>query len=143
MDAGRAFAGILVLACIVAVYYESNKSKPTSTIDNPVVKPRIVEVPKPIEIAPLRVMEPPKVATPEPPKVVETEPEAPSEEEQCRLWTDATGKHKVMATFVKLEGDNLTLTTEDGSTIHLSLVKLSKEDKQWLTAKNPFESSTD
>jgi hypothetical protein len=46
-----------------------------------------------------------------------------------RAWTDATGKFKQKARFVKLDGDELTLETEAGKTITMSLEKLSEADQ--------------
>lgn len=46
-----------------------------------------------------------------------------------RTWTDATGKFKQKASFVKLDGDQLTLETEAGKTITMSLEKLSEADQ--------------
>ncbi len=46
-----------------------------------------------------------------------------------RNWTDATGKFKQKARFVKLDGDELTLETEAGKTITMSLEKLSEADQ--------------
>lgn len=46
-----------------------------------------------------------------------------------RTWTDATGKFKQKARFVKLDGDELTLETEAGKTITMTLAKLSEADQ--------------
>ena len=46
-----------------------------------------------------------------------------------RTWTDATGKFKQKARFVKLDGDELTLETEAGKPITMSLEKLSEDDQ--------------
>ena len=46
-----------------------------------------------------------------------------------RTWTDTTGTFKTKARFVALEGDELTLETEDGKQITLALEKLSAADQ--------------
>ena len=46
-----------------------------------------------------------------------------------RTWTDTTGTFKTKARFVALEGDELTLETEDGEQITLALEKLSAADQ--------------
>ena len=46
-----------------------------------------------------------------------------------RTWTDTTGTFKTKARFMALEGDELTLETEDGEQISLALEKLSAADQ--------------
>jgi len=46
-----------------------------------------------------------------------------------RTWTDATGKFKQKARFVALDGDKLTLETEDGKKLTMNLEKLSEADQ--------------
>jgi hypothetical protein len=46
-----------------------------------------------------------------------------------RTWTDATGKFKQKARFVKLDGNELTLETEAGKPITMLLEKLSEDDQ--------------
>lgn len=53
---------------------------------------------------------------------------------EMQTWTDATGKHKVEAEFISLEGGNVSLKTAEGKTITLELAKLSEADQT--TAKN-------
>jgi hypothetical protein len=64
---------------------------------------------------------------------------------ELRTWTDATGKHKIKASFVALDGSKVTLEKDDGSTIEIDLKKLSKADQRFvaeavkLAGDNPFE----
>jgi hypothetical protein len=46
-----------------------------------------------------------------------------------RTWTDTTGTFQTKARFVALEGDELTLETEDGKQITMTLEKLSEADQ--------------
>lgn len=69
-------------------------------------------------------------------------------DDEIRTWTDSTGKHKIKAKFVALDGENVTLEKDDGSEVELPLKKLSKNDQQLakeLASKsdNPFESKSD
>ena len=54
---------------------------------------------------------------------------ASAAEEKARTWTDVTGKHKTRAAFVALEGDEITLRREDGTTVKLPLARLSNADQ--------------
>lgn len=66
-----------------------------------------------------------------------------------RTWTDAKGKNKIKAKFVKLENDTVTLENEDGEEIEIELKKLSAADQKAAAdaAKqsddNPFKSKSD
>jgi len=46
-----------------------------------------------------------------------------------RTWTDRTGKFKTKARYIDLDGDTLTLETDKGKTLTLSLDKLADEDQ--------------
>lgn len=46
-----------------------------------------------------------------------------------RTWTDKTGKFKTKARFVELDGDALTLETDEGKTLSIPLEKLSEADQ--------------
>lgn len=61
-----------------------------------------------------------------------------------RLWTDATGKFKVQAKLIEKTSTMVTLLTEAGKTVKLSVSKLSEADQDFLTKNstgdaNPFE----
>lgn len=47
-----------------------------------------------------------------------------------RTWTDRTGRHRVEAEFLSLEGQTLRLRRSDGKTLALPLAKLSTADQQ-------------
>ena len=50
-----------------------------------------------------------------------------------REWTDSTGKLKVMASLVKVEGDKVTLRRADnGKEVTLPIEKLSDADQEYL-----------
>lgn len=48
----------------------------------------------------------------------------------ARTWTDASGKHKIDAEFVKVDGDKVQLRKPDGTLLSISLSNLSVVDKQ-------------
>lgn len=63
--------------------------------------------------------------------------------EETRTWTDATGRFKVEARFVKKVGDKVTIQTDAGREITLPMAKLSADDRELLAgvadeAENPF-----
>ena len=47
-----------------------------------------------------------------------------------RTWTDNTGKHTVIATFVEIRDEKVRLKKEDGGTIDVPLEKLSDGDRR-------------
>jgi hypothetical protein len=51
--------------------------------------------------------------------------------EELRTWTDATGKHKRVAAFQRLEGDFVFLRTEEGKETKVPLEKLSEADQSY------------
>jgi hypothetical protein len=51
-----------------------------------------------------------------------------------RTWTDTTGKFNVEAEFVSIVGDKVQLKKKDGSVLSVPLDKLSKEDREFLSA---------
>lgn len=58
-----------------------------------------------------------------------------------RTWTDSTGKYKIKASFVRMEGDKVFIKKEDGKTVSFALDKLSKKDQDYvesLDVGNPF-----
>ena len=65
--------------------------------------------------------------------------------DELRMWTDFTGKHKIKAAFVSLEGGKVTLQKADGETIEIDLKKLSQADQKYAAeamksaGDNPFE----
>ncbi len=53
---------------------------------------------------------------------------------QLKQWTDNTGKHTMMASFVKFEKGKAHLKKDDGTILQLSMSKLSKEDQDFIRA---------
>lgn len=52
-------------------------------------------------------------------------------QESVRTWTDATGKRQLRASFVALEGAQLTLRQESGKTVTFALDRLSNADQSF------------
>lgn len=62
------------------------------------------------------------------------DPDEPQDE--VRVWKDATGKHSVKATLIKVASGKVTLKrVEDGKEVTLAFDKLSAEDQAYLKAK--------
>ena len=92
---------------------------------------------------------PPELEQPERPRsmpvrrsTVTTSPS--SDMNNTRLWTDATGRFKVEAAFVKVDGGKVHLKRTDGKTLVIPVDKLSKEDQAHVhdlqtQSENPFE----
>jgi hypothetical protein len=57
-----------------------------------------------------------------------------------RVWTDASGR-KVEATFVKLEGDNITIQLANGQVFTMSLSRFSAEDQAIAKTLPPHENA--
>jgi hypothetical protein len=57
-----------------------------------------------------------------------------------RTWTDSEGKHTIEATFGGMIGDKVRLKKTDGSSVDISLDRLSEEDQTWVKegAKRPY-----
>lgn len=53
-------------------------------------------------------------------------------DEAVREWSDATGKHRTQAAFVSSDGKTVTLRRDNGTTIQLSLDRLSREDQAYV-----------
>jgi len=49
-----------------------------------------------------------------------------------RIFTDITGQYKVEAEFLEVAGEHVRLKKEDGSTVRVSLERLSKQDREWI-----------
>lgn len=62
---------------------------------------------------------------------------------EIRTWVDVTGKHKIKARFVEIDGDNVVLEKADGKRTKIGLAKLSPADRQIATQlaseASPFE----
>lgn len=54
--------------------------------------------------------------------------------EELRPWTDASGRYRIQARFVRVVGDYVELIKNDGKTISLPLGRLSKEDRDFAVA---------
>jgi len=52
--------------------------------------------------------------------------------ESLRTWQDASGKYTVQATLVRVENDQVELTTADGKRIEVPIEKLSLADQQYV-----------
>lgn len=62
--------------------------------------------------------------------------------DDLREWTDVTGKHKVQATFVRLEGDAVVLQSRDGKTIKIPRSKLCAQDQRYCQERGTTAPST-
>jgi hypothetical protein len=51
---------------------------------------------------------------------------------ELREWTDDTGEHTILASFVKFEGGKAHLKKEDGEELKLSMNDLSKDDQKFI-----------
>src|SRR6516165_9685106 len=66
-------------------------------------------------------------------------------DEAPRTWSDSTGKFKIKAKLVGVEGETVTLEKDDGSQLEIELEKLSPADKKFIadwqksSADNPFK----
>ena len=47
-----------------------------------------------------------------------------------RTWTDSTGKYRVKATLVRLEGESVVLKKQDGKITHVPINRLSRNDQR-------------
>ena len=56
-----------------------------------------------------------------------------------RQFVDTTGKYKINARLVRLEGDQVVLQKESGDEIKLPLTKLSKPDQSYVSAEKSDE----
>jgi 3-keto-disaccharide hydrolase/SLA1 Homology Domain 1 (SHD1) protein len=59
------------------------------------------------------------------------EPAARVSVQQSRVWTDASGRHRIEAEFVSLTGKTVHLRTVDGRDIRLTIDKLSAADRRF------------
>ena len=63
-----------------------------------------------------------------------------------RTWTDSTGKHKIVGTFVEIEDETVVLSSPDGTKKRIPLKKLSLADQQFVKEshkENPFNNFED
>jgi hypothetical protein len=51
---------------------------------------------------------------------------------ELRKWTDDTGQHTMMASFVKFEGGKAHLKKDDGQELELSMNDLSQDDQKYI-----------
>ncbi len=72
---------------------------------------------------------------------------APGNEQELRTWTSDTGKFKIEARFAGLEDGKVKLLKKDGTTVSVSLEKLTEADRklanELANAKSPFQESED
>jgi len=71
-----------------------------------------------------------------------------ADKDAVRTWSDAKGKNKIKAKFVKLDGDTVTLEKEDGDEVEIELKKLSAADQKFVAdamkdEDNPFKNKSD
>ena len=73
--------------------------------------------------------------------VAEAEAEIAKGEERypIRQFVDTTGKFKVKARLVRLEGDQVVLQKESGDEVKLPITKLSKTDQSYVSSEKPKE----
>ncbi len=67
----------------------------------------------------------------------------PAQEAEVRTWTDVTGKHKMQARFVSLDGTTVTLKQADGTEFEIELEQLNPADRKVIedeVAKAPVHS---
>lgn len=63
-----------------------------------------------------------------------------------RTWSDSTGRFKVEAAFVRMDGEKVVIKKADGKFQTIPLDKLSKDDQNYvngLNEENPFAGGTD
>lgn len=60
------------------------------------------------------------------------DPEPPKPKHELREWTDATGKHTIKATFLRLGAGKVTLLKENGKEVVMSINKLSQADRDYI-----------
>ena len=76
-------------------------------------------------------------------------PSAGFAKDDFRSWSDAKGKNKIKAKFVKLDEDLVTLEKEDGDEVEIELKKLSPADQKYVAdavkeaEDSPFKSKGD
>ncbi len=61
--------------------------------------------------------------------------------QEQRIWTDHTGKFKVEAVLIKVDGEQVRIKKTDGKFLTLALSKLSEEDQKYIETtqfENPF-----
>jgi outer membrane protein assembly factor BamB len=54
-------------------------------------------------------------------------------QEELRTWTDSSGKYKIKAEFVEVDGDDVVLNKEEGGEARIPLSRLSKADQKWIS----------
>lgn len=63
-------------------------------------------------------------------------PSAPPKQlTQYRIWTDATGKHKIKAVFTGTAFGKVKLRRKNGKTVTVPLDKLSEDDQRWVATQ--------
>ena len=53
-----------------------------------------------------------------------------------RVWTDRSGKYRIQASFLKLDGESVHLLDEDGREREIPLDRLSEADQQYVRDVN-------
>ncbi len=67
-------------------------------------------------------------------------PFAFAQTENTREWSDATGTHKIVASLVEVQGNDVYLKTSNGKTMKIPKDKLSPSDQEFLdNSESPFE----
>jgi len=57
---------------------------------------------------------------------------APAAATVAREWTDSTGKYRVEADFVDVQGETVRLKRQDGKIVAVSISRLSTQDQRWV-----------
>ncbi len=82
---------------------------------------------KPFGLAPILPQSRPGAKRPARPRG----PKQPASRKAARMWTDSSGKHKVLAVFVSVDDGEVKLRKVDGgAVISVPLTRLSKEDQE-------------
>jgi hypothetical protein len=77
---------------------------------------------------------PQEVAQSDPQPAAEAEPKAPATggDTRRRLWSDTSGKFKILARLAAADGGNVTLEKTDGTNVVVPLDKLSDADQEYV-----------
>jgi hypothetical protein len=73
---------------------------------------------------------------------VEEDSDAGASTIQPRLWVDASGLHRTMASLLGVDAESVTLQKTTGSVIRVPLVQLSDADRAYAAAQLPLLAGT-
>ncbi len=66
-----------------------------------------------------------------------------ADEPETRTWSDASGRHKIQAKFVSVEGTSVLLKKADGSLMRIDLEKLCSADSHYVEAQRRKQADDD